>query len=203
MIVTTATGSALTHFFEEGADAKNLGDSIDFSIGNSVHAQETDRQKDDTQLDANHTFTTSLNTHTPSTVIDQNILPKENPTSQSPQEEEESTESDYIDILADLVPVSGDDIDYETILGISQEEIKRKIEILNLSIWDIAYESDETDLLEKAYYAVYPARIIGILESGIITQEMADVLIEKAMHDISNHRNISIELMIENLIHTN
>ena len=201
MIMTTIAGSAITHLFEETKDAQHISSALSSLTGNIAHAEETDYIEDDTQQDASHTFTTSLNTYTPSTVIDETDLPTPlNNTSQSPSQEEQQDESVYVDILADLVPISGEDINYEKVLGISEEEIKKIIEQDSVSIWTIAEEADETKLLEDVYYAIYPKRIIGMLNQGTITQDMADSLIEASIEDIKNHQNTSIEEMINNMI---
>ena len=81
-------------------------------IGNTALAVGMQSTGDDTQPDANHTFTTSLNTHTPSTVIDEdNLSTPLIDSSQSPEQETEEV-SVYEDILYGLVPISGQDIDY-------------------------------------------------------------------------------------------
>ena len=70
----------------------------------------------------------------------------------------------------------------------------------NLTIWDIAEQQKETNLLEDAFYAAYPARIIDLLEQGIISQSTADILIAQSTLSISEHTNVSVEEMLENLL---
>ena len=128
-----------------------------------------------------------------------NILPTP---SQSPEQEENESKGVYKNILAGLVPIWGEDIDYETILGLSEADIKSIIECDNVGIWQIAKEQNEITLLENTYYTIYPTRIIKLLTDGAITQEMADALIERANNDIAAHKNTAIEAMIENMLTT-
>lgn len=203
-IMTATAGSALTHLFNEAEDADTLSTMINAIFANTAYAQEQEENKNDTPLDANHTFTTSLNTYTPSSsVIDDSNLPTPlNNSSQSPEQEGQSS-SVYVDILSGLVPISGHDMNYEKVLGLSDEDIKILIEAKGKTIWDIAMNEGSTRLLEDAYYSVYPARIIELLEENIITQEMADLLIMQANEDISRHKNTSIEMMIEKMLTRN
>lgn len=200
-IMTATAGSAITHFLNEAEDVHILSNLTTALFANTAYAEEQEDTKEDIPLDANHTFTTSLNTYTPSSsVIDETDLPTpHNNTSQSPEQEGEEN-GVLVDILLDLVPISGQDIDYEKVLGLSHEDIKILIEDKGKNIWDIALEQENTQLLEDAYYAVYPARIIELLEQGSITQEMADLLITQANEDVSRHENTSIEVMIENML---
>jgi len=196
--MTTVAGSALTHIFEETKQAQNSFSGIEQLLINKVNAEETSNIEDKQQQDTNHTFTTSLNTYTPSAVIG-NILPTP---SQSPEQEENESKGVYKNILAGLVPIWGEDIDYETILGLSEADIKSIIECDNVGIWQIAKEQNEITLLENTYYTIYPTRIIKLLTDGAITQEMADALIERANNDIAAHKNTAIEAMIENMLTT-
>ena len=198
-IMTAIAGSTITHIFDEAKAAPgSLAELIPF-WENTAHAQETAIIEVDTQQNANHTITTSLNLNTPSMVIDERKFSSSlNILNQSPQQEEVAT-SVYEDILVDLVPVSGEDMNYEKILGLTDAQIKAKIENENMTIWDIAAQENETELLENAYYAIYPARIISYLTQKLIEQETADLLIEMAMADIASHQNISVELMIGNM----
>jgi len=202
-IVTATAGSALTHLFDEAEDTHILSNITNAIFASTAHAEEQEDISGETLLDANHTFTTSLNTHTPSSsVIDEtDLLTPLNNISQSPEQGEEST-SVYVDILTGLVPISGQDMDYEKVLGLGYEDIKILIEGKGMTIWEIATDQGEAHLLEDAYYAIYPARIIEFLETEIITKEMADLLITQANEDISRHRNISVEEMIENMLNT-
>jgi len=203
VIMTTIAGSAFTHLFDETKDAQQSIKKINELLGNIVHAEETEeKQKIDIHHNANHTFTTSLNIHTPSTVIDKNDLPTpQTNTSQSPPQEGVKDESEYVDILAGLVPISSKDIEYENILGISIEELKRKLDN-NVNIWYIAEQVNEVTLLENVYLSIYPVKIIEMFNNKEITQEMADILIEQSAMDIQNHNNTSIEVMINNMLTT-
>ncbi|MEX1376480.1 MAG: hypothetical protein AB1Z23_03290 [Eubacteriales bacterium] len=203
VIMTAIAGSTFTHILQGGEDAGLLADSVAGLLDNIVHAEETTQvlpDESDILEEANHTFTTSLNIHTPSLVIDTHDLPTPNTTnntSQSPSSE--GLQEEYADVLYGIVPVSGEDIAYDKILGLSLEEIKNKMENEHLTIWQIAQQQGETTLLEDAYYAVYPARIIEMLNQEIISEDMADMLIAQAITDIEYHENVSIEEMIENM----
>ena len=203
VIMTAIAGSTFTHILSEGEDTGILADSIARLLNNIVHAEETKQvlqPAQDTQEEANHTFTTSLNIHTPSTVIDEHDLPTPNTTNQSQSPSSEGADTEYVDVLEGLVPISGQDIAYDKILGLSLEEIKIKIVNKHMTIWQIAEEQDETDLLENAYYAVYPARIIELLNQEVISEDDADMLIQQSMLDIEYHQNVSIEEMIATMI---
>lgn len=199
-IMTATAGSAITHLFNEAESANTLSTMVNALFANTAYAEEQETNSD-TPLDANHTFTTSLNTYTPSSsVIDETDLPTPlNNSSQSPEQEDQGS-SAYVDILLDLVPLSGQDVDYEKVLVLRDEDIKILIEGKGKTIWDIATDQEKINLLEDLYYAVYPARIIELLEQNIINQEIADLLIMQANQDISRHKNISIDLMIENML---
>jgi hypothetical protein len=202
-MMTATAGSGITHLFNKAEDTHILASIADALFVNTAYAQEHEDAKDDTLQDANQTFTTSLNTSTPSTVIDETNLPTpQNTPSQSPQQKD-AGESVYVDILIDLVPVSGQDINYEKILGLTDDEIKILIEGKKMTIWDIAQRLGKARLLEDAYYSIYPARIIELLEQNTISQEMADLLIVQANKDVSRHRNTSIEIMMEKMLPTN
>jgi len=198
-IMTAAAVSTISHLINETDSVDEGIASLKHLMGITVHAAEVQGNEEDIQLSANHTSTTSLNTQTPSTVIDETYLPTPlNEMSQSPSEEE-NEESTYVDILEGLVPISGEDIDYETVLGISQEKIKAILKHSDKDIWAIAEDEGEVKLLENTYYAVYPARIISLVTDGTITQETADTLIASAMKAIAAHQNTSIELMIQEI----
>ena len=200
-IVTTIAGSAITHIFDETQEVQSYIMSFLPFLGTTAHAMGLQGTEDDTP-DANHTFTTSLNTHTPSTVIDEeNPATPVNDSSQSPKQEEQE-QSVYENILLGLVPVSGEWVDYEKVLGLKDEQIKQMIENDGMTIWDIAAQQKETKLLEDTYYAAYPAIIIDLLDQGLIDQGTADTLISLSSADIAEHVNVSVEEMIENLINS-
>lgn len=167
------------------------------SSSNTANAQETIDIQLDSQRDT-HTFPPSLYTQQPSVVIDQTILPLLPETDcQSPPKEGQDALEENPDLLKGLVPIYGNDINYCEILGISEEEIMTRLLNEKITIWDIATDLEEANLLENVYSSIYPARIIAMVNECLITNEMADVLIDKAMHDIVNHKNIDIDDMIK------
>ena len=120
-IMTTIAGSVITHLFDETSQAQSYIASLVPFIGNTAHAAGMPSTEDDIQTDANHTFTTSLNTHTPSTVIDEDDL--STPTNNQSQSPEQEVTDDYVyeDILSALVPISSEYINYEKVLGLEIE----------------------------------------------------------------------------------